>query len=346
MNRRKQRQLWSVVLVVVVAIVGISPRSAYAETAKKKIRFGIQTPPEVADPADLIKFWQEAEAWGYDTAWTYDHFLPITGNTKGPCLDGWMLLGALAAKTSKIRLGVLVTGNTYRHPAVLAKMATTVDLLSNGRLELGIGAGWFEVEHTAYGIPFYSAKERTRRLEEAVQIIRALWSEKETNFSGKYYQIKNAPFEPKPLQKPHPPILIGGQGPKWTLPIVAQYADIWNVPLLISPPKIAELMKTLNGYCEKFQRDCNTIEKSALRKLVMTDDPKVIDQTVQTFARMRNLPPEEVRTMLVAGSTEEVKKQIQMYIDAGITHIIFNTYQPFDRDGLQRFAKEVMPAFH
>src|SRR5215471_7109725 len=193
-----------------------------------------------------------------------------------------MLLGALATQTSKIRIGCLVTGNTYRNPAILAKMATTVDLLSHGRLELGIGAGWFEFEHTAYGIPFYTPKERTRRLEESVQVIRSLWTEKETTFNGKYYQIKNAPFEPKPLQKPHPPLLIGGQGEKWTLPIVAKYADIWNIPLLVSPPQIVKLTKTLNGYCEKFQRDCTTIEKSTLRRLVLTDDHKIIDQTVQS----------------------------------------------------------------
>src|SRR2546427_7707774 len=205
-NPRQGR--WLVVLGMALAFVCVSNLSVHAEAAKRKIRFGIQTPPEVADPEDLIKLWQEAESWGYDTAWTFDHFIPISGNTKGPCLDGWMLLGALAAKTSKIRIGCLVTGNTYRNPAILAKMATTVDHLSNGRLELGIGAGWFETEHTAYGIPFYTAKERTRRLAEAVQIISSLWTEKETTFTGKYYQIKNEPFEPKPLKKPYPPILI------------------------------------------------------------------------------------------------------------------------------------------
>src|SRR6266446_3836627 len=199
--RKKWQGKWLLALGMALVFVSAFCVSVQAEAAKKKIRFGIQTPPEVADPEDLIKLWQEAESWGYDTAWTFDHFMPISGNTKGPCQDGWM-----------------VTGNTYRNPAILAKMATTVDHLSNGRLELGIGAGWFEAEHTAYGIPFYTAKERTRRLDETIRIIRSLWTEKETTFTGKYYQIKNAPFEPKPLQKPYPPILIGGVGKKWTLP--------------------------------------------------------------------------------------------------------------------------------
>src|SRR2546425_10112627 len=220
---------WLAALGVALVFVCASSVAVYAEADKKKIRFGIQTPPEVADPADLIKLWQEAEAWGFDTAWTFDHFIPISGNTKGPCHDGWMLLGALAVKTSKIRIGCLVTGNTYRNPAILAKMATTVDLLSHGRLELGMGAGWFEFEHTAYGIPFYTPKERTRRLAETIRIIRSLWTEKETTFTGKYYQIKNAPFEPKPLQKPYPPILIGGVGKKWTLPLVGKDAHARNM---------------------------------------------------------------------------------------------------------------------
>src|SRR2546422_1949830 len=344
MKTQRKGMQWLVAVAVALVFMCASSVAVYAEAAKKKIRFGIQTPPEVADPADLIKLWQEAETWGFDTAWTFDHFIPISGNTKGPCLDGWMLLGALATKTSKIRIGCLVTGNTYRHPAVLAKMATTVDHLSNGRLELGIGAGWFETEHTAYGIPFYTAKERTRRLAETVQIIRSLWTEKETTFTGKYYQIKNAPFEPKPLQKPYPPILIGGVGKKWTLPILARDAHAWNLTPT-SPAQMADLMKTLNGYCTQYQRDCAEIEKSCLTRLVLTDDPKRIDQMVQSIVQLRHISPEEAKATILVGNAEEVKKQVQAYIDAGITHIIIGMRQPYDREGLQRFAKEVMPAF-
>ncbi len=319
---KPRRGKWLVALSVTLAFLWASSISVHAEAAKKKIRFGIQTPPEVADPEDLIKLWQEAESWGYDSAWTFDHFIPISGNTKGPCVDGWMLLGALATKTSKI----------------------PVDLLSHGRLELGIGAGWFEFEHTAYGIPFYTAKERTRRLKESVQIIRSLWTEKETTFTGKYYTIDHAPFEPKPVQKPYPPILIGGQGQKWTLPIVARYADAWNLGNA-GPAKTKELIQTLDHLCEKYKRDCNTIEKSNLTSLVLGDDPEKNAATLQRIATARRLTPEQAKEVLLNGNVEEVKKQIQAYIDAGVTHIIIGQRQPYDREGLQRFAKEVMPAF-
>jgi len=340
---RKGRRGW-ITLSLICTFVSLSIHFVYAEEVKRKIRFGIQTPAEVADPGDLIRLWQEAEGWGFDTAWTFDHFMPISGNTQGPCQDGWTLLSALATQTTKIRIGCLVTGNTYRHPAVLAKMATTVDHLSHGRLELGIGAGWFEPEHRAYGIPFYTAKERAQRLAEAVQIILSLWTEKETTFTGKYYQIDHAPFEPKPLQQPHPPILIGGVGKKWTLPVIAQYADEWNM-LPSSPEKMADLIKTLNGYCDKYKRDCKKIEKSHLTRLVLTDDPQAIDQAVQGLARVMRIPPEQARATILAGSPEAVKKQIQTYIDNGVTHIIIGQRPPYDRKGLERFAKEVMPTF-
>lgn len=344
MSKQRQGVRWLIIVGIAWAFVSVCPVSASAEVAKRKIRFGIQTPQEVADPTNLITLWQEAEAWGFDTAWTFDHFLPISGNTKGPCHDGWMLLSALAAKTSKIRVGCLVTGNTYRSPAVLAKMATTVDHVSNGRLELGIGAGWFEAEHTAYGIPFYTAKERARRLEEAVQIIRSLWTEQETTFTGEYYQLDRAPFEPKPIQKPHPPLLIGGVGKKWTLPLVAKYADAWNM-LPSSPDKMTDLLKTLARYCEEYKRDCTEIEKSYLTRLVLSDDPKRIDQAVQPLARLLRLTPEQARATILAGNAEEVRRQVQAYIAMGITHIIIGMREPYDREGLQRFAKEVIPAF-
>ncbi len=337
------RYLWvSPVLFFLLAVFPLA--SADPEEVKPKVRFSIQTPQEVEDLSDLIQLWQEAEAWGFDAAWTFDHFMPISGNLEGPCHDGWMLLSFLAAKTSKIRLGCLVTGNTYRHPAVLAKMATTVDHISGGRLELGIGAGWFEPEHTAYGIPFYTARERAKRLEEALEVIRLLWTQEKASFQGQYYRLDEAPFEPKPLQKPHPPILIGGIGKKWTLPLVARYAQAWNL-LPVPFAQITDLLQTLSGYCQQYGRSCEEIEKSYLTRLVLSNNPERIEQTVRSLAQLRGVSPEEVRSAILAGNAEEVQEQIQRYVDAGITHIIVGMRPPYDREGLRRFAKEVMPAF-
>src|SRR5438552_4626298 len=186
-----------------------------------RVRFGIQTPNQNTTWDELLATWKEAEALGFDSGWVYDHFIPIFGDQDGPCLEGWMLLSALAAETSRMRVGVLVTGNTYRNPALLAKMATTVDQVSHGRLVLGIGAGWFEHDHGAYGFDFGTPHERARRLGEGLEVITKLWSGGHPSFAGKYYRLEKAPFAPDNVQKPHPPIVIGGQGKRWIVPLAA-----------------------------------------------------------------------------------------------------------------------------
>lgn len=153
--------------------------------------------------------------------------MPLSGDFTRPCLEGWTLLAAFAALTTRLRLGLTVTSNTYRHPAVLAKMAATVDIVSGGRLDFGIGAGIHETEHTAYGIPLYTPGERIRRLGEACELVKRMWTEPAPSFAGHYYQIKDAYYEPKPVQQPYPPFVIGGSGDH-LLRIVAQYASIWN----------------------------------------------------------------------------------------------------------------------
>ncbi len=320
---------------------------AESPTPKRTIQFGIQTAHQVPSLDDLTKLWQGAEGWGYDTMWLNDHVMQF-GKEDGPAYDAWMLLGALAEKTKRVRLGVLVTSNTFRNPALLAKMATTVDLLSHGRLEFGIGGGWFEREHLAYGVPFYTKKERAARLDEALQVIKALWTEKEATFAGQYYKLEKAPFMPKPQQQPHPPITIGGQGEKLTLPLVARYADKWSVPAGFTPEKIAEKIKALDAACAQVKRDCSTMDKSYQTFLVFSTDPAKVEQAVQMLTRYyTKMTPEEARRTIIAGtSAAELKQQVQAFIDAGITHFIFTERaQPYDREGLQRFAQEVIPAF-
>ena len=174
------------------------PKVQAASHGASQLSFGIQTPPQNVTYSAVQQLWLEADELGYDSAFGFDHFFPIVTDPGGACLEGWTLLAALAAQTRRLRVGLLVTGNTYRNPAVLAKMAATVDHVSNGRLILGLGAGWFELEHTAFDIPYYTAGQRARRLVEAVELMKLLFTQERTNYQGRYYTITDAPFEPKP----------------------------------------------------------------------------------------------------------------------------------------------------
>ena len=187
------------------------------------MRFAFKTSPQNTTWSDMLAVWQAADDIDvFESGWTFDHFYPIFSDSSGPCLEGWTTLTALAQATKRLRLGTLVTGIHYRHPAVLANMAAALDIISNGRLELGIGAGWNEEESGAYGIELGSIKERFDRFEEACEVLTSLLSKDTTTFDGKFYQLKDARNEPKGPQKPHPPICIGGSGEKRTLRITGE----------------------------------------------------------------------------------------------------------------------------
>jgi F420-dependent oxidoreductase-like protein len=193
------------------------------------MRFAIKTAPQHTTWADMLDVWRAADDIDiYESAWTFDHFEPIFSDRTGPCLEGWLTLSALAQATRRLRVGVLVTGMPYRHPSVLANMAATLDVISDGRLELGLGAGWNQDEASALGLDLLPLKERFDRFEEGVQVVKALLTEEVADFDGTYFQLRQARCEPKPVQRPNPPIVIGGTGPRRTLPAVARYADNWN----------------------------------------------------------------------------------------------------------------------
>ncbi|MCW2664200.1 MAG: class F420-dependent oxidoreductase [Mycobacterium sp.] len=215
----------------------------------------------------MLAVWQAADDIEvYESGWTFDHFYPIFSDSSGPCLEGWTTLTALAQATKRLRLGTLVTGIHYRHPAVLANMAAALDIISNGRLELGIGAGWNEEESGAYGIELGSIRERFDRFEEACQVLVSLLSEETTDFAGTYYQLKGARNEPKGVQRPHPPICIGGSGEKRTLPITARYAQHWN--FAGGPPELfAQKRDVLAARCADIGRDPKEITMSAHLRL-------------------------------------------------------------------------------
>lgn len=345
-----KRSLISRLTALLICLLSLPLCVAAQETkkeTKKPIRFGLQVAQQQTTVEELKEVWQEAEALGFDTLWTNDHLLPSVGPADKINLEAWTLLAAMAVQTSQVQIGTMVSSNTFRHPSVLAKMATTVDHLSNGRLILGVGFGWFEREHAAFGVPFPPMKERSERLAEALQLITALWSANPTaSFSGKYYTLADVPFEPKPIQQPHPPILIGGIGEKRTLPLVAKYASMWNIPML-TPEQIQAKNQVLERLCQEIKRDCDEIERSVLTPVYIQTDPDEIKTLLERIAGLRGISIEEARKMVLAGSPEDIRQQMQTYIDVGVSHFIVNLRRPglYDRDAVRVFAKEVMPTF-
>jgi F420-dependent oxidoreductase-like protein len=219
------------------------------------VRFAIKTRPEHQTWAQMRDVWLAADEIDlFESAWNWDHFYPLSGDTTGPNVEGWTMLAAMGQATRRIRLGCQVTGMIYRHPAVLANMAATVDIISEGRLEIGLGAGWNQQECDAYGIALPPLKERMDRFDEGVEVIVRLLSDTTTTFDGQYLHLTDARCEPKPVQRPHPPITIGGRGRKRTLRTAARWAQQWNA-ITADPGEWASLKQTLVEHCESLGRD-------------------------------------------------------------------------------------------
>ncbi len=255
-------------------------------TDSQKLHFGIKT-TQYFSYEDILRVWQEAETLpSIEHAWLFDHPMPIMrADPSGPCLDGWTLLAALAAQTKRLRLGLMVASNANQTPALLAKRAATLDIISHGRLEFGLGAGGVEREHTAYGTDFFPAGERVRRLGEACEIIRRMWTEPVVNFEGRYYHLSETYCEPKPVQKPTPPFVIGGVGEQLTLRVIAQYADVWNYPRfpLGTVEEFQQKNRVLDGYCAAIERDPATLARSVQIIIDPRENPAATRQVVQGF---------------------------------------------------------------
>jgi F420-dependent oxidoreductase-like protein len=308
----------------------------------RPVEFGIQTAPQHVSFPDLLAVWQLVEREGFDHAWTFDHFIPIFSNPLGPCLEGWTTLTALMAQVPRLRAGTLVTGNSYRHPALLANMAATLDVISGGRLEMGIGAGWWEMEYKAYGFDFPPVAQRIRALEESVQVMKALWTEPRANFAGRHYTITDALCEPKPVQKPHIPIWVGGSGPQLTLRVVARHADGWNT--FLAPREDYQLLLgALERHCEKASRDPSTVRKSLAASLVIDSDPAKLDAKLAEVGRQRNMTPDQVRGRTLVGTPGDIAGQILGLAEQGVDHVILSVRAPYPDDDLTLFAREVIP---
>lgn len=296
---------------------------------------------------DLLAVWEDLDRDSdFDHLWLMDHFVTGFGTAfgaDGPCLEGWTALAALAQVTSRVRLGILVTGNTYRHPAVLAKQATTVDHISGGRLELGIGAAWHTYEHEAFALPFYTTRERLERLDEAVQVIKLLWTQPQPVFQGRYYQLNEPPYNPPNIQQPHPPILIGGGGEKRTLLTVAKYADASNIGG--TAEEVAHKFAVLDQHCRDVGRDPATIRKTVQVPLFLNDDPAFKQRVLQGMSVARGISEDVAARSLLIGSVDEIKQQVQGYVDAGAQELMLAQFPRIHAEGLRRFSAEVIPAF-
>jgi F420-dependent oxidoreductase-like protein len=314
------------------------------------MKFGVVVPQGwrmdlvgISDPAEayeaMSRVAQEAERLGFDSIWLYDHFHTVPEPSQELTFECWTSTAALARDTQRIRVGQIVTCNSYRNPALLAKMACTVDALSHGRLDFGIGAGWYEHEYNAYGYEYPSTGERLRRLEEALQVILAMWTQNEATFEGKYYHVRGAINRPKGVQQPHIPLLIGGEGEKVTLRLVAQYADACNIGG--DSATITHKLNVLRQHCERLGRDYNAIRRTSL-----VDTCAIAESEEAAIAK---LPPEEradldeVRTTQLLGTPEMIRHRLVEYETAGIQELLIHFVDAATNlDALRLFARECM----
>jgi F420-dependent oxidoreductase-like protein len=310
------------------------------------MRFGLFTSMGMQTWSGVLDLWRHLESTGWDVACVTDHFLPNTKEREGAMLESWSTLSALAALVPRMRVGTIVLGNTYRHPAVVAKMAAQVDIISGGRLLLGMGAGWQQNEHEAYGIPFYTMKERLERLDEACEVIRSLWTKKRSDFNGRYYQLADAPLDPKPVQAPHPELMIGGGGERVTLRIVAKHADHWNV--WGGPQVLGRKGKILDEHCAAVGRDPKSITRSVNMALLITDKKDEVEQLAKTIETRMGRHAADARDTCLAGTPDQIRDRLQQLKEAGCGVLFIpSMFRPMPelRRDLDRFIAEIAPAF-
>ncbi len=275
------------------------------------MKLGLWPAPHLSWP-DLLALAEHAERTGWDALWYADHFMPLDGNPRAPVSECFTTLAALAVRVPRMRLGSLVAGNTYRHPAVLAKMAANLDLLSEGRFELGLGSAWQENEHAAYGIPFGTVGERLDRLEEACELIRTLFSGTAVSFRGRHYELEAAELEPKPVQRPLP-LLVGGGGERRTLRIAARFADGWNV--WGRPEFVARKLAILDRHCADVGRDPAAIRRTAVAHAFRVEDR---GRAAELAARPR---------ATLAGDAAALGAELRAYAELGIDEYIVPSFE-------------------
>ena len=282
-----------------------------------------------------------AEKLGYDSIWVYDHFHNVPKPAQEAVFECWTTIAAISQRTSRIRLGQMVGCNSYRNPGLLAKITSTVDVISGGRLDWGIGAGWYESEYKGYGYEFAKPSDRIGMLRETVEIVKSMWTNAETNYDGKYYKMSRANCDPKPLQQPSPPVWIGGGGEQLTLRVVAEHADVSNFGSSLE--EFTKKRAILQDHCRIIGRDEDTIRKTISSEVFIRETEKEIIE-----AGSKNLwgePAESWRAKALVGTPEQVSEKIQKYLDAGCTGFIPWCADYPSTETLELFATKVIPNF-
>lgn len=271
----------------------------------------------------------KAESLGFNSIWAYDHFFPhyiYKPLDSKPMFECWTLLSAIAGITKKVRIGQVVTCNSYRSPALLAKMGATLDAISNGRLDFGLGAGWYEEEYKTYGYEYPRDSVRIEQLDEALQLIKAMWTNVQATFSGKHFHIKDAVCNPLPLQKPHPPIMVGGSGEKLLMRVVAKHADRYNHPFG-TPDELKRKIEVLKEHCKTIGRDHREIERSVLIRVIVGRDEREVGKTIgKVKSKDETVEQYMERTngKATVGTPEQVTHDLNEYMDLGIRHFILH----------------------
>jgi F420-dependent oxidoreductase-like protein len=309
---------------------------------RQTIEFGIYLPQLKSSFEQLRERVQLAERLGFDTVWFYDH-LYSPGAPDVPAFEGWTLISALAAVTSRIRLGHLVLCNAFRHPALFAKMVLSLDAISGGRLEVGLGTGSYPQEFKEYGFPFPSYRERAEQLDEAVQVIKLICTQSRSTFTGRYYTLKEAPNALLPVQKPHPPITIGGGGEKYTLPLVARHADMWNCPTY-SLAEFQHKFAVLKLECDKIQRDPATLRISEEAVMVLAESAATLPAVLESAKRRYASAGWGLEAGGYIGTPEQVTEHILDKTRRGISHFAFFFHDRASPQELELFATRVIPA--
>ena len=308
--------------------------------SQNPIRFGIATGQQRYQWPQLRELWEVAERAGYDSLWTGDHLYAIMADPSESTFEGWSTLAALSQHTRRARIGSLVNCNSFRNPCLTAKMAVTLDHLSDGRFILGLGAGWFEQEHRSLGFEFQPILERLRALDEACRIIKAMLTEGRASFHGSHYEIADAICSPKPIQRPRPPLMIAGRGENVLLKIVAEHADMWNTQG--NPEQMKRLIEVIRRHADRVQRDTDEIEKTVVITLCYSPSREQEEEAIGFTAMIGRTSAEEARKQMMIGDKQECLDKIELYCRAGVTHFIFMLREPFEPDGISRYADEVI----